>query len=214
MKYKSIKASPRTVLMVLTAFLIIALLPIMLARAGVDPTRQSPIQSVSANEVTVSLMSVNVESSRVEPTICIDLPDNGDWLPYAYVEIEKERIPADVVTLANAKNPETYQNSYRCYEFGFPAEVPGGIEEVKIVVEKLETSLPEFLTEEMCIQAEKELQVNHPDFAFTCDIGKQGVGFSITGKPKDMTDDEASQLIVGALTDTVEGPWEITYSVK
>lgn len=159
-------------------------------------------------------MSVNVESSRVEPTICIDLPDNGDWLPYAYIEIEKDRVPVDVVALVNAKNLDTYQNSHRCYEFGFPTDVPSGVGEVKIVIEKLETSLPEFLTEEMCMQAEKELQVNYPDFAFSCDIGKQGVGFLISNKPKDMTDDQASQLIVGALTDTVEGPWEITYSVK
>ncbi len=213
MKNKSIKASPQ-VLLVLAAFLAIALLPIMLANAGADPAQQLPIQSVSANGVIVSLVSVKVESSRVEPTICIDLPDNGDWLPYAYVEIEKDRVSADVVALANAKNPETYESSRRCYEFGFPADVPGGVEEVKIVVEKLETSLPEFLTEEMCSQAEKELQVDYPDFAFTCDIGKQGIGFLVSSNPKDMTDDQASQLIVGALTDTVEGPWEIIYSVK
>jgi hypothetical protein len=214
MKSKLIKLPFKTFLK-LGAFLVLMLLPVMWANAKINsPTKQDPIQFVSANGVTISLMSINVKSSRVEPTICIDLPDNGDWLPYAYLEIEKDRVPVDVVALVNAKNPDTYQSTNRCYEFGFPTGIPNGIGEVKIVVEKLQTSLPEFLTEEMCVQAEKKLKVDYPDFAFSCDIGKQGIGFLISNKPKGMTDDQANQLIVGALTNTVEGPWEITYSVR
>ncbi len=212
MKSKLIKPSSK-IFLGLVLILVLATLTATLATASADITKQKPIQQVSGDGVTVSLMSINIKSTRAEPTMCIDLPDNADWFPYAYLEVGKNRVAVDTIALVNAKNPATYQSSRRCYEFGFPTGIARGVGQVKIVVEKIQTSLPESLTQEMCIQAQENLRVDYPEFSFACNIGTQGVGFTVSSKPATITDDQANQLIVGALTRTVEGPWALTYNV-
>jgi hypothetical protein len=199
---------------VVIGLIAISFLTFWFVNASPDSTKQNAIQSVSLNDVTVSLMSVEASDSQVKSQACIELPDNQDWLPYAYLEVKGEQIPVEEVALMNAKNSETYESSYRCYDFSFPTTISGDSTKVKFVVEKLQTTLPEFLTEGMCIEAEKEIQITYPDFSFSCDIGKQGIGFSISSKPENMNDDEAYSLIFEALTDKVEGPWELAYTLK
>lgn len=213
MKRKSLNFYTKTSIAVV-GLMVLLFLTFWFVNASPDATKQNAVQSVSSNNVTVSLMSVDVSDSRVESEVCIELPDNGDWLPYAYLEVEGKQTPVETVVLMNAKNADTYKSSYRCYQFEFPASVSDDVAEVKVVVEKLQINLPEFLTEEMCAEAEKEIQNTYSDFSFSCEIGKQGIGFTILDKPQDMTEDQANQLIIEALTETVEGPWELVYNLK
>lgn len=212
MKVKSLNLYVKTSIIV--GLVILSFLTFWFVNTNPDSTKQNAIQSVSFNDVTVSLVSVAASDSRIESEVCIELPDNGDWLPYAYLEVEGKQTPVETVALMNAKNADTYKSTYRCYELDFPVGASDDVTEVKVVVEKLQINLPEFLTQEMCAEAEKEIHNTYSDFSFSCEIGKQGIGFTILGKPQDMTEDQANQLIFEALTETVEGPWELVYNLK
>ncbi|MCC6259941.1 MAG: hypothetical protein IT311_03670 [Anaerolineales bacterium] len=192
----------------------LSLIAFRYVNANSDPTKQDAVQSVSANNITASLISVEASATQVKSEICIDLPNNGDWLPYASIEIKGESFPADGVTLQNAKDPNTYKNSYRCYEFSFSVSVPSDTTELKINIEKLQINLSESLTTEMCAEAERKIQATYSDFSFSCEFGNHGIGFNILEKPQEMTEDQANQLIFEALTERIEGPWEFTYALQ
>lgn len=170
---------------------------------------EKPITQVTHNNLTVSINGISVDKTKGKTDIvsCINLPDNSDWLPYAILYDGSEKIYAEQMILIDYKNPETAESSYRCYHFIFPKAI---IEKsVKFTIEKLETTIPENLTKEMCEKAQEKISKEHQTFAFSCELGDHNIGFEIAEKPKDMSDEEAYFLINQALTNTVKGPWEM-----
>lgn len=174
---------------------------------------KEPIVQVTHNNLTVSVNGISVDKTKGKTDIvsCINLPDNSDWLPYTIINDGLDEIYAEQMILIDYKNPETAESSYRCYHFIFPKAVTG--KSVKFTIEKLETTIPENLTEEMCKNAQEKISKEHPTFAFSCELGDHSIGFKIAEKPKDMSDEEAYFLINQALTNTMNGPWEMDVEI-
>lgn len=172
-----------------------------------------PIASVVHNDLTVSVNGISTDKTKEKTDIvsCIDLPDNSDWLPYANIYDGLEKIQAEQMILIDYKNPETAASSHRCYHFIFPKVVTG--KSVKFTIEKLETTVPESLTEEMCQGAQEKISKEYPEFVFSCTLGDHSIAYDLVEKPKNMNDAEAYFLINQALTNTMNGPWEMEVEI-
>ena len=172
-----------------------------------------PIGQVTHNGLSVSVNQISVDKLKetTEIVACINLPDNSDWLPYATIYDGLEAIQNEQLKLVNYKDPETSESSYRCYHFIFPKAVTS--KSVRFTIEKLQTTIPEIITQEMCASAQDKIRKEYPNFVYSCEIGNHGLGYKIVEIPKYMTETQASGLINDALTDTVNGPWEIDVTV-
>ncbi len=172
-----------------------------------------PIARNIHNNLTVSVNKISLDSANNKTDIvsCVDLPNNSDWLPYAVIYDGLEKIPAEQLILIDYKNPETTRSSHRCYHFIFSKAVAS--ESVKFTIEKLQTTIPETITSEMCNNAQEKIKREHSSFVFSCVISDHMMAYEITSTPKEMSEAEAYLLINDALTDTVNGPWEMDVKV-
>lgn len=185
----------------------------ILASASTDDSKLLSISKVEKNGVFVSVNKITTEKDKGETDIvsCIDLPSNDDWLPHVILNDGTENIPLESGSVINLMDAATSASSHRCYHFIFPKYVQG--KTVKLIIEKLQTTIPESLTQDMCLEAQDKIQVNHPDFVFSCNIGDHGVGYTIVNLPGKMGEIQAYGLINDALTNTVVGPWELDITI-
>lgn len=77
------------------------------------------------------------------------------------------------------------------------------------MIQKLQTPIPESLTQGDCDRALEKIKMSYADFSFSCNLGDHGIGFNYQKLPANMTSDQAGTLISDALTETVTGPWEL-----
>ena len=168
-----------------------------------------PIAQVAHNGVSVSINGVAVDKVKGKTDIvsCVDLPDNSDWIPYSTIYDGSEVIQAEEMKLINYKKPETSASSHRCYHFIFPKDVTK--KSIKFTIEKIQTTVPESLTQEMCNDAQNKILTTYSDFLFSCNIGDHGVGYSLIELPENMDESRAYTLVNEALTNTVLGPWKM-----
>jgi hypothetical protein len=203
------KIGYKTVIVLAGAMALLAL-SVLRSQAAVRQENLKPLQQTFQNGVTMSLIGVDVGSPNPEAEICIDLPTNQDWLPYASLETAAGKIPAEGVALLSAKDPNTYAGTFRCYRFTFPPQEQAAGGNVKIIVEKIQTTIPEFISDELCNNAREKARAASPNLDFTCVMGSHGGGIQITDKPADWSDEQALGLAYASLVDLVEGPWEFT----
>ncbi|PKO20557.1 MAG: hypothetical protein CVU38_19515, partial [Chloroflexi bacterium HGW-Chloroflexi-1] len=158
----------------------------------VRPTDEAPVvslesgQTVTSGNVSVQLQRVDVYSSFTRATACIQLPDNADWLPDASITVNGKRFVAAGWNLLDAKNPATYANSRRCYNFDFPVQPNTGIGsgQIDFSVEKLVTSVPELITEENCRKVQQKLQAAKTGIDLLCkNQGNGSASFEVLRKP-------------------------------
>jgi hypothetical protein len=183
------------------------------ALATRDEGVEKPLGIVTHNNLSMSVNQISVDGieGKTDIVSCVDLPDNSDWLPYATIYDGSETIQAEELKLVNYKNPETSESSHRCYHFIFPKAVTS--KSVIFTIEKLQTTIPELLTQEMCSNVQNKIRNRYPTFTFSCEIGDHGVGYKITNRPKDMAESQAYPLIREALTNTMNGPWKMDVEV-
>lgn len=167
-------------------------------------TVSDSLSQITVNGVTASINEINSTETGTELTFCLDLPSNADWFPFAVLQDQSQIIQPSKITLLNIKNPETFEGTYRC----FLATYRSGIKPTtKLVIQNIQTSMSENLTSNDCDMALKKIQLDHPDFSFTCNIGDHGIRFDYGNLPIGMTDQEAYGLVRAALTESVLGPW-------
>lgn len=183
-----------------------------ITRSTNDPIRSTPLSTVEENGVSVSLITSEISPSGALVTACIQLPDNQDWLPYASILVGDETINADSMALLNSKDAKTYENSYRCYEFGFSEENLSHSEVSTFIVDRISTSMPEGLTQDMFAEALTSIQSTNPKIDFTCVIDPHGVRFENLSTDPSITESVLTGLIQDELTRTVVGPWRLKIS--
>jgi len=178
-----------------------------------DETKLPAISKIEKNGVSVSVNKVTTDTNKGKTDIvsCIDLPSNADWLPYAKLKNGTEDIAFETTTVIDPIGGDASNSSYRCYHFIFPKELHN--KKVKLSIEKLRISLPESLTHDMCLEAQNKIQVDYPDFMFSCNIGDHGISYTIDNLPKNMDEIQAYSLINDTLTSTLFGPWELDITV-
>lgn len=168
------------------------------------------VQEIAQNEVTVALKKLDLGSEKPVAEICVDLPTTEDWLPYASLQTNAGDMSVEEVALLNAKDPATYSGTSRCYRItlnGRSKDISG---EVTFIVAKIQTTLPELVTDDLCNAGRAKAQATTPAVDFSCVMSSHGGSIQITSKPTDMTDQQAFDLAYRALVSTVDGPWVFT----
>ena len=167
------------------------------------------IDQVTNHGVTVSVNNVEFEQDKTRFVACFDLPSPGDWLPYAVLQDDSSTIVNGEYTILNWENAETFEGKHQCYQYTiFGKASPSA----RFVIQKLQIPIPESLAQADCDRALATIKMSYADFSFSCNFGDHGIGFDIQNLPADMTSDQAGKLIVDALTETVDGPWELKLS--
>lgn len=193
--------------------LLILLVTTIKASASADATKSNSAVKVEKNGVSVSINKITTnKKGKTDIVSCFDYPDNDDWLPHVKLNDDTETISLEEGILINPVDPATSASNHRCYHLIFSKELVRG-KKVKLVVDKIQTTIPESLTQDMCLDAQKKIQVDYPDFAFSCDIGDHGIGYTITSLPSEMDENQAYGLINDALTKKVDGPWELDVTI-
>lgn len=196
-------------LIYLLIFGITLAIPLSFTLASQDPTIAEPLASKRSNGVEVSLISFELKDDRTMVTSCIDLPDNQDWIVYTSLSDGKITVSADSMAVIKAKDPETFESSHRCYEFEFPLSLDQTSNAISFSVDKLATTLPEALDQDMCDRALAEIQSTRPEISFACIIDPQGIAFENRSEQGVISDKDLFQLINASLTETVNGPWSL-----
>ncbi len=197
-------------LWIVVLFVALLSIPLYYTAAPQDKSKDIPLASTTQNGVSVHLINYRLQAPTTKVFSCLDLPDNQDWIVYASLEFGSTLLNADTMAVVNPKDPETYQSRYRCYEFGFTTPIDPSTQDVKFFIEKISTSLPEAIDQEMCDLARTEIQSTQPDISFDCVIDQNGVAFKNTSTSGTISDEDLFQLINNALTETVDGPWVLT----
>lgn len=192
---------------VLTGILILSVLQ---TQAAIPTENRKSIQETTQNGVTISLKNLDLELAKPVAEICIDLPTTEDWLPYLSLRTSAVEMPVEEVALQSAKDPATYSSTSRCYRVTFNGRSKDINGEVTVVVTKIQTTLPEVVSDELCDSGRAKLSVTSPNVDFSCIMSSNGGSIQIVGKPANMTDQEAFGLVYSALVSTVDGPWAFT----
>ena len=188
----------------------ILFLSVLQTQAAIPTENRETIQESTRNGVTISLKNLDLESEKPVAEICIDLPTTEDWLPYLSLQTNAGEMTAEEVALQGVKDPATYSSTLRCYRVTFNGMSKDINGEVTVVVTKIQTTLPEVVSEELCDSGRAKLSVTNPNLDFSCIMSSNGGSIQIVSKPTNMTDQEAHGLVYSALVTTVEGPWAIT----
>ncbi len=188
----------------------ILILSVLQTQAALPTKNRESIQESTRNGVTVSLKNFDLELAKPVAEICIDLPTTEDWLPYPSLQTSIGEMIVEEVALQGAKDSATYSSTLRCCRITFNGASKDIKGDVTIIVTKLQTTLPEIVSDELCNAGRTKLQVANSDVDFSCAMSSNGGSIQIVGKPANMTDQEAFGLVYNSLVTTVEGPWAFT----
>lgn len=185
-------------------------LSVLQTRAATQTKNLNSIQESALNGVTISLKKLDFQSAKPVAEICVDLPTTEDWLPYLSLQTNAGVMQAEEVALQGAKDPATYSSTSRCYRVTFNGVSKDIRGDVTIIVTKIQTTLPEVISDEFCNAGRAKLHVANPAVDFSCTMSSNGGGVQIINKPANMTGQQAVDLVFGSLVNTVEGPWAFT----
>jgi len=163
----------------------------------------------SANGVTVAVENITRNDKKgMEVTACLDLPNNADWIPEAFLVDGEKEIKSQSFDMLNWEDPKVLEGTHRCYLFAFPV---GAEASSKFVVRKIRTSISELITQEECNAAFQQVQKAYDGLVISCRVDHHGIAFDYLEQPKDLDKAQLSEMITSELADTVEGPWEISF---
>lgn len=189
--------------------LITSLVGYRFAFASSNKDTLNPIDQVTNNGVTVNIKNVIFDQDKTEFVACFDQPNKATWLPYAVLKDGSSTIINSKYTILNWEDPKTFEGTYRCYEYTFFGKASPS---AQFVIQKLQTPIPESLTQADCDRALAKIKMSYSDFSFSCNFGDHGIGFTFQKLPTGMTSDQAGTLITDALTESVTGPWVLYLS--
>lgn len=167
------------------------------------------INHAAQADVSMSIVNSVIDQGATNVTACLDLPSAEDWFPEGALVDGNKTKQAQKVELVDWRNPQTLAEKRRCFQFTFAAE---SSPTAKLRIMNLKTSLPETLTQADCDRALSKIKLHAADFSFSCIIGNHGIAFDLLNLPEGMTDVQARMLIEDALTNTIDGPWELPIS--
>jgi len=170
-------------------------------------------QSVTAGGVTVTLVNVTYAPNEVDVAACFDLPSLEEWMPYdSRINIKGQTTEASSVSYyppVSKQDISTYlQTTHRCFMIGFPAS-SNLSDEMTISIGDIYVDAVQFL-EQNCARAQQELAPKYPDLKFTCVPPSSGDYYKLVQLPQDMSSQQARQIIIDVMNQTIYGPWTFT----
>lgn len=159
--------------------------------------------TVTANDLDVTLETLTLTPARVRARICYDLPDSGDWHPVAALTVDGNAALRSGYGIAGGlPDPSDVR---RCEEHRFAVATPGDARTLTLTVEALRTSIPE--TREYW-ESVRDALAEH-GIVIEVVMGR-GRYFDFVSKPDGMTDMQVGETLVAvqeSLLPAVDGPW-------
>ena len=158
------------------------------------------IPLVESGGVTARLVTASMQAGEFSVDFCMQLPDGRQWYPW------------DVILIANQQqyspsgsriDPYGATTANKCFSFSFPVSVSSGIS-YQLSIGKVELP-PEVHQAENCAYAQTTLRSAYPGLDFTCT--GPGSWYTNLVLPSGMTEKEADQLILDAMSSSIYGPW-------
>ncbi|MCD4674313.1 MAG: LuxR C-terminal-related transcriptional regulator [Anaerolineaceae bacterium] len=167
---------------------------------------QSGSGVTNPNDVTMTLVNVQKDDSITNIEICAQLPDTQDWnLNGVALTTSDGQYAMSGYSLKNAKDANTYSNSYRCYIVRFPVGV-SDYDNLPLSVSIMSIRVPaENNLEANCVRAKQELASQYPGLDFTC--GPVGLYYTNPIFPPEMSQSQADKIIMDALEQAIYGNW-------
>jgi hypothetical protein len=169
-----------------------------------------------ANDVSITLKSINLAPSQTQALLCVELHDGRDWHPKALLTIDDITVPVTGGGFGGTPKAElSPENTERCFDLAFDIFYDSQPETVVITIDKLQLSIPEW-NPEYYAEVERVLLEDY-DIEGSFELVPHSVKFNEVSRPEGMTDDEFWSTIWQAQNDAspaVEGPWIFEVDVE
>ncbi|MGI6740483.1 MAG: NBR1-Ig-like domain-containing protein [Brevefilum sp.] len=158
----------------------------------------APISSSSG--VSAQVLSAFMENSEYTVYFCMQLPDGRQWYPENVLLLVNHQQYAPV---ASRIDPIGATTANKCFNFSFPVTISSKTA-YQLSIGKVELP-PQVHQDENCARAQTLLRAAYPGLDFNC----AGPGFWYTHLvlPAGMTEEQADQLILDAMSSSIYGPW-------
>jgi len=172
-------------------------------------------QTVTANDVSMTVKTLVLNPSYAEALICFQMPSAADWgLTASRINIDGRDYPFAGGGLMPGTDGKDFSlnNPERCVTAGFNILHDGSAASVTLTVPWLMGSVPEVVEQERVDRANQRLAGAGIEFAYI--NVDHGAKVEITRRPEGMPDEEIYPLIWEALSEQYEGPWVFTVAVR
>lgn len=192
---------------------IILLIAICVLGLGVLLTTMSANADSPQKVTSAELVSYEANPAFVTAEICIDLPSNAQWMPYAELSFGQSKITNTSILLVNAKKPGILDQENRCYILGFP------LQENEVLPAKATLTLETLkadrdgglMTEAGVLATQKQLALTHPGVEFTTYMesgeGGGGGGIKFKSLPEGVSEEQAMAWVWEASEMIVQADW-------
>jgi len=160
--------------------------------------------------IEIEILAAQMEGNFFGADICFEFPDsNPEWIldgpDNLILSNEVQEIGVYSISLiGDLKTDDEGRYIGRCDHVQFPIPPGTVLNNLKIVVKRIITNLPDRLD---CEKAQAKLVEAKSGIVIRCFEGYMTSGFDIVSMPKGMELSEAYDLVVPAFQDIVEGPW-------
>jgi len=185
------------------------------AQPQITPT---PFAASIANGITVTARNVRVERPYLLVDVCFDRPTDDDWnIEEAYLQFDSEQISLTTLGSLCLYSQPCAGLRTRCDTLGFPLVKPGldltsSIEDFTIMIAEFVVTPQdgEVCTQPFLDRFQRELASRNAEIAARTECDEFGYQFLVTGKPSQMTMDQAQAIVWEVFQQVVgsrKGPW-------
>lgn len=191
------------------------------ATAYIDPSYPTAEANITAQNQVVSGIDVRldrawVDGKNVNASVCYTLPDASDWSIWAaslnYAGTLLQEYGTTLVSLQEAQNG---QPGMRCDTLTFVVPPDADLSNAVITVDAIAAPPQQ---EDYCSLYMPKIQqaLNDRGVGITLDcIDVNGqLTMQITGKPENMTQEQAEQIVYSDEFYTVRGPWSFPFNLS
>lgn len=152
--------------------------------------------------ITVRFESATAQANEFIVDFCMSLPDGRAWFPekMIFTADQQPYFPNTVRT-----KPYGATTANKCFSASFSASISSNTS-YQLSIEKVALS-PEIYQEENCETARTTLQAVYPGLDFKCAKPNSGLWYTNLVLPSGMTEEQADQLIMDAMSNAIYGPW-------
>lgn len=181
-------------------------------------TTPTPFDASTTNGIKITASNARIEAPYLHVDVCYDMPWNADWgIVEATLESDGQQI--SLIGFGNLCSYWTPCESpgTKCDTLDFPVVKPGmnltsSIEDFTITISTIAVSSQhgEICTQPFLDQFQRELAIRDERITAKTECDEWREQFLVTGKPSDMTMDEAQSIIWEVYQEIIgirHGPW-------
>jgi hypothetical protein len=149
-------------------------------------------------------------------TLCYQLPSDAEWVPGRLARDARLSVGGSSAAMSSLEligwrvSPDGKRTD-RCDRMQFSLAAPSATSTYTLTVERIAANLPEIPD---WAEVQRKLDAAHTGIKIEPDAGAEGFSFALLEKPADMSDTEASNVVVDIAGNVVEGPWTFTFLIK